>query len=599
MALTDYVIMPSADYTAACDKVRERTGKTDPIKSGDLAAEIEAIPSGGGENQLEPYLMKTLTEANIPTIASLPASAFVSHTSLVNVNMPAVKSIGSSAFSGCSNLALTSLPAGITSIGGSAFRGCTKLALTSLPEGITSIAEDAFYSCSNLALTSLPEGVTSINKRAFYNCTKLALTSLPAGITTIPIDAFYYCHNLPLTSLPAGITSLGSSAFNECRKLALTSLPDGLTSIPDKCFRYCDNMSLTSLPAGLTSIGSFAFYNCKKVVLKTLPAALKTIGSYAFDGSGLKGSITFEGTPTSISSDGFGYNNRSIYIIRVPWAQGAVSGAPWGAKSATIFYDRDPNAPEITFKVGPQETEYKAQEGMTWWEFLYSDYNADGVFTTDSAGGITNANNRITVHVGTDGSSAQVMKLDTIIANHQYWNGEPLAWYDVSYNTPNCTIEPMPTRKAHGAKIESLIFANEGYNLGTITVTMGGVDISSTAINQQGNEAQLRIESVTGDVVVTITTTEAAEPTTYTVTVNLDSHLTHINYADSIASDNAEGYKDTYYLESGYVIDTVGVTIGGVEHNEYFHVTTNGGYTEIPMSSLTGDIVITLTTKGA
>lgn len=48
MALTDYVIMPSADYVAACDKVRERTGKTAPIKSGDLAAEIEGIPSGGG-----------------------------------------------------------------------------------------------------------------------------------------------------------------------------------------------------------------------------------------------------------------------------------------------------------------------------------------------------------------------------------------------------------------------------------------------------------------------------------------------------------------------------------------------------------------------
>lgn len=48
MALTDYVIMPSADYVAACDKVRERTGKADPIKSGDFATEIEGIPAGGG-----------------------------------------------------------------------------------------------------------------------------------------------------------------------------------------------------------------------------------------------------------------------------------------------------------------------------------------------------------------------------------------------------------------------------------------------------------------------------------------------------------------------------------------------------------------------
>ncbi len=43
MALTDYVIMPGEDYKAACDAVREKTGKEEDIKSGDLAAEIREI----------------------------------------------------------------------------------------------------------------------------------------------------------------------------------------------------------------------------------------------------------------------------------------------------------------------------------------------------------------------------------------------------------------------------------------------------------------------------------------------------------------------------------------------------------------------------
>lgn len=43
MALTDFIIMPGADYQAACDKLREKSGKTDLIKSGDLASEIEAV----------------------------------------------------------------------------------------------------------------------------------------------------------------------------------------------------------------------------------------------------------------------------------------------------------------------------------------------------------------------------------------------------------------------------------------------------------------------------------------------------------------------------------------------------------------------------
>lgn len=46
MALTDYIIMPGDHYQAACDKIRERTGKTDMIRSADMAAEIDNIPSG-------------------------------------------------------------------------------------------------------------------------------------------------------------------------------------------------------------------------------------------------------------------------------------------------------------------------------------------------------------------------------------------------------------------------------------------------------------------------------------------------------------------------------------------------------------------------
>ena len=48
MAITDYAIIPKADYIAACDKIREHSGKTDAIKSGDLAAEIEVIAGSGG-----------------------------------------------------------------------------------------------------------------------------------------------------------------------------------------------------------------------------------------------------------------------------------------------------------------------------------------------------------------------------------------------------------------------------------------------------------------------------------------------------------------------------------------------------------------------
>lgn len=49
--MSDYVIMPKADYVAACDAIRAKTGKTDLIKSGDMESEILGITSGGGSSE--------------------------------------------------------------------------------------------------------------------------------------------------------------------------------------------------------------------------------------------------------------------------------------------------------------------------------------------------------------------------------------------------------------------------------------------------------------------------------------------------------------------------------------------------------------------
>ena len=54
-----------------------------------------------------------------------------------------------------------------------AFYKYTNLALTSLPEGLTSIGNSAFFGCINLALTSLPEGVANIGDNAFEGCVSL------------------------------------------------------------------------------------------------------------------------------------------------------------------------------------------------------------------------------------------------------------------------------------------------------------------------------------------------------------------------------------------------------------------------------------------
>lgn len=135
------------------------------------------------------------------------------------------------------------------------------------------------------------------------------------GYTFIRPAAFIGCINLVHISLPEGLTRIGGSAFEGCTSLALTSLPESLTSIGANAFFDCTNLALTSLPEGLTIIGANAFKGCTNLT-----------------------SITFKGTPTTINSMAFN-GCTNLTDIKVPWSEGAVSRAPWGATNATITYN--------------------------------------------------------------------------------------------------------------------------------------------------------------------------------------------------------------------------------------------------------------------
>lgn len=184
----------------------------------------------------------------------------------------------------------------------------------------------------------LPEGLTSIGMYAFARCANLVLPSLPSGLTSIGMYAFDRCAKLALTSLPSGLTSIDMYAFNECTSLALTSLPSGLTNINDYAFYQCTNIALTSLPSSIQTIGANAFRYCSGLTTMTLPSSIQTINAYAFANCSGLNSVTFEGTPTSIANTVF-YTTTQLATINVPWAEGAVSGAPWGATKATINYN--------------------------------------------------------------------------------------------------------------------------------------------------------------------------------------------------------------------------------------------------------------------
>ena len=112
----------------------------------------------------------------------------------------------------------------------------------------------------------------------------------------------------------------------------------GYTKIRDNLFAGCLNLAHVSLPEGLTSIGKFAFRNCTSLALTSLPEGLRVISSRAFQECTSLTSITFKGTPTTIESTAFN-GCTNLTDIKVPWAEGTVPNAPWGATNATITYN--------------------------------------------------------------------------------------------------------------------------------------------------------------------------------------------------------------------------------------------------------------------
>ena len=76
--------------------------------------------------------------------------------------------------------------------------------------------------------------------------------------------------------------------------------------------------------------------------------------------------------------------------------------------------------------------------------------------------------------------------------------------YTVINNLSNCSNNNSIASVAEGESYTAIITANSGFELSSVTVTMGGVDITATAVSG-GN---INISEVTGNIVITATTEE-------------------------------------------------------------------------------------------
>lgn len=263
---------------AIADAIRAKTGSTDTMTLAEMPSAISGIQSGGGDEEL---------------ITALKV-----------------------AYEGVPEDGVLIIPEGITSIRAYGWAYCDDLLRVEGSSGITIINEFAFRSAYNLETAEFRDGLLSIGQHAFANCTNLTNVILPDSVEVIDTQAFYQCSRLTLSMLPKNLITLGMNALYGCNNASIHSLPDKLEVISENSLRRiiaADHL--------------------------TIPASVKSIGGWALADSASMIGVTFLGTPTSLDDKTFGNSNTVIITINVPWAEGEVANAPWGATNATINYN--------------------------------------------------------------------------------------------------------------------------------------------------------------------------------------------------------------------------------------------------------------------
>lgn len=160
---------------------------------------------------------------------------------------------------------------------------------------------------------------------------------------------------------------------------------------------------------------------------------------------------------------------------------------------------------------------------------------------------------------------------------------ETLHWYQtITKNLTGCTVSNTASQVEYGDSYTATIAADDGKELTSVVVKMGGVDITSTAYT--AGSGAINIAKVTG--AVTITAVAIMPSVTYTITRNL-TNCASSNTATSIA-ENAS-YTTTLSPTGTYKkLGTITVTMGGVDISASA-VSEN----TITITKVTGNIAIT------
>ena len=106
----------------------------------------------------------------------------------------------------------------------------------------------------------------------------------------------------------------------------------------------------------------------------------------------------------------------------------------------------------------------------------------------------------------TTDQSANITSLVSALSSSSGGNTPTITYYTITNTLTNCTNGNSNSSVPENTSYIAIITANTGYKLDTVTVTMGGTDITSSSYSN----GQINITNVTGNIIITASASESS-----------------------------------------------------------------------------------------
>ena len=185
--------------------------------------------------------------------------------------------------------------------------------------------------------------VLEITGSSSYNSTyQSVITEIYIPETVVKIgDYAFNRFGIKQIDLPK-VTSLGNSCFRDCSSLTTISIPKA-TSLGNYCFYSCSSLTTIDIPL-VTSLGRYSFASCPSLTTASLPK-VTSLGSSCFNDCSKLTQFTLGEVSSPITNtSNFSTSSLNTYITTLNiYVENAsnpptLTGSPWGATNATIYY---------------------------------------------------------------------------------------------------------------------------------------------------------------------------------------------------------------------------------------------------------------------